>query len=114
MQFVKHFKYWEVPTDLLEGLEYFLCLLYGQNYTHDVNVARYNIFRLKGSSDDGLPPNKLGLSQTICYTSCIPMCYKPWMGTTKSGPGISVEDRVPCSSRSTRKCQLLLQKKMLC
>ena len=48
---------WEVPDDILPDVEKFVCTLYGQKYSADVNAARYNLFRLTCLSE-ALPHNQ--------------------------------------------------------
>jgi len=49
---------WILSDEILSRLEPFVSLLYGQKNCSDINYARYNVFRLKCSTDAALPPNK--------------------------------------------------------
>ena len=49
---------WDLSDDTLASLEKFVCYLYGQKNCDNINEARYNMLRLKFSSDATLPPNK--------------------------------------------------------
>jgi hypothetical protein len=61
-EFITAFKDLGIDFDLSDGtlktLEKFVCHLYGQKSTDTVNEARYNMFRIKFTSDSSLPSNK--------------------------------------------------------
>ena len=46
-------------------LEKFVCKLYEQHDVEQVNVARYNMFRLAPKSENAMPPNQDALTQHI-------------------------------------------------
>jgi len=48
---------WDMRDDLMQGLERFVCQLYGQD-TDSVNDARHNIFQATCRTDYLLPPNR--------------------------------------------------------
>lgn len=53
----------EVSEDLFKGIQTFVCHLYGQVGREDVNLSRYNLFRLGKQSDDVLPPTQDALKK---------------------------------------------------
>ena len=46
-----------IPDDLIDHLNEFICLLYGDNCSQIVDECRYNLFKAGKCSDDALPPN---------------------------------------------------------
>ena len=62
--------------EILQHLETFVCSLYGQDGIHDVNDARYLLFRLGIVSDEDLPPNQDCLYHHIRRVKCQALIWK--------------------------------------
>lgn len=54
-----------IHDDLVDNLNKFVCLLYGDNCSQSVDECRYNLFIAGKCSDDALPPNSDSLIHHI-------------------------------------------------
>ena len=55
----------DLLPEMVVLLEKFVCKLYEQHDVEQVNVARYNMFRLARKSENAMPPNQDALTQHI-------------------------------------------------
>ncbi|KAG1677793.1 hypothetical protein GQR58_013725 [Nymphon striatum] len=65
---------WELSDELFHGLDKCVYLLYSQPTCTNVNMARYNLFKMKYSSESSLLPNSDSLkhhSTKACYQDAI-------------------------------------------
>lgn len=74
---------WSLEPELCSQIEGFVCTVYGQLSSSDINKARYSAFRLQlGSQSDGyLPPNKdslaLHLQRANYQCAILRRCLQP-------------------------------------
>ena len=54
-----------IPENLVTSLNTFVCFLYGDKASTNVDDCRYNLFKSGKSSDDALPPNRDSLVKHI-------------------------------------------------
>lgn len=66
----------ELPEDLFNHIQKFVCHLYGQAECVDVNTARCNLFRLDKHSDELLPPTKDSLRKHVMHANYQAGCWR--------------------------------------
>ncbi|PIK38210.1 hypothetical protein BSL78_24949 [Apostichopus japonicus] len=76
----------ETPLSITPTLEAFTCKLYAQHNDSDVNIARYNLFRLARRSEDNMPPTKDALLQHIKRVNYQAALYKRSLEQTPHVP----------------------------
>jgi len=79
-------KCFDLTDDTFEGLEKFVCHLYGQKSVTTVNDARYNMFRVKYTPDACLPPNQDCLRQHSMRAAYQTAIYRRSLSQTISAP----------------------------
>lgn len=68
-----------IPENLVSSLNAFVCSLYGDKASTNVNDCRYNLFKSGKCSDDALPPNRDSLlkhiervnQQALAWNKCL-------------------------------------------
>ena len=66
---------WKPSSHVLQGIEEFVCCMYGQK-TISINEARYNVFTSLCRLDEGLPPNQDALRQHVARASYQAAVYR--------------------------------------